>query len=156
MAVLPGMSHAQTAFIRAFRHSPTGPRPNDWPSPAILRRWLRKPTFRSAYQSLIALTRNQLSFQLLCASLQSVQDLHSDIRHRDTDSGRLSKSQRAICLDLLKLTRTHLPRAKAAPLNEDDQALGLAPPPLLPTATIEAQSISVECHPLLPSSEGPQ
>lgn len=51
MPDIPGTSRAQTLFLRAFRKSPTGPTPDQWPSPAILRRWRRKPTMNSASPS---------------------------------------------------------------------------------------------------------
>jgi len=40
---------AQTSFLRSLRN-PTGPKPQDWPSPSILRKWLRKPAFKAALQ----------------------------------------------------------------------------------------------------------
>ena len=45
---ISGTSRLQTIFLRAFRLQPAGSTPDQWPSPAILRRWLRKPPFRRA------------------------------------------------------------------------------------------------------------
>lgn len=68
-------TRAQTNFLRRFRASPTGPKPADWPSPAILRRWLRKPAFRAALKSLEDTIRFQADFQLLTAASRSSRKL---------------------------------------------------------------------------------
>ena len=47
------LTHRQTIFLKAFRTHPNGPPPDAWPSPAILRRWRRRPTFRRAMDSLL-------------------------------------------------------------------------------------------------------
>jgi len=33
MPRITGTTDAQTTFLRAFRHNPTGPAPADWPTP---------------------------------------------------------------------------------------------------------------------------
>jgi hypothetical protein len=37
-------SHAQTIFLRAFQENPAGPPPDLWPSPAVFRKWLNRPS----------------------------------------------------------------------------------------------------------------
>ena len=58
----------QSFFLRSFRTSPTGPAPKDWPSPAILRRWLRRPGFRRALDTVLAALRFQADFHLQTAA----------------------------------------------------------------------------------------
>src|SRR5205814_599277 len=57
-----GCNDRQSSFLRSFRSNPSGPPPKDWPSPAILRRWLRRPSFRSALHSIQSTLRIQESF----------------------------------------------------------------------------------------------
>jgi hypothetical protein len=59
MPRIPNTSNQQSSFLRAFHKNKSGPPPQDWPSPAILRRWLRKPGFLKALQSI----RQTLHFQ---------------------------------------------------------------------------------------------
>jgi hypothetical protein len=77
MANIPFTSRAQTIFLRAFHISPTGPAPDQWPSPAILRRWLRKPGFRRALDSVQAALRLQSDFQLTTAATRATAQLAS-------------------------------------------------------------------------------
>ena len=71
MANIPGTSRLQTIFLRAFRQQPTGPNPDQWPSPAILRRWLRRPTFRRALASVQDTLRLQSDFHLASAATRA-------------------------------------------------------------------------------------
>ena len=68
MPRINGTSRRQTLFLRAFRTNPAGPAPADWPSPAILRKWLRKPAFIAALRSVQAALRFQTDFQLSSAA----------------------------------------------------------------------------------------
>ncbi len=54
-----GTSRAQRVFLRAFREKVDGPEASDWPSPAVLRRWMRRPGFRGAMRSLMQSLRMQ-------------------------------------------------------------------------------------------------
>lgn len=45
-------TRTQKLFLQTLIDNPTGPQPADWPSPAILRRWLRSPAFKSALESI--------------------------------------------------------------------------------------------------------
>src|SRR5947207_12875074 len=70
-----GCNDRQSSFLRSFRSNPSGPPPKDWPSPAILRRWLRRPSFRSALQSIQSTLRIQESFLLTAASSTALRTL---------------------------------------------------------------------------------
>ena len=59
MSDIPGTTRAQTKFLRAMSKNPSGPPPELWPSPSALRRWLRRPGFLKALQSV----REALFFQ---------------------------------------------------------------------------------------------
>jgi hypothetical protein len=86
MPRIPGTTNAQTTFLRAFRTSPTGPVPDQWPSPAILRKWLRKPRFRAALNSLCETLRFKADFHLTLRAAQAAQSLgDSPLTMRDSD-----------------------------------------------------------------------
>ncbi len=68
MANVPGTTRAQTLFLRSFAKSPHGPSPDQWPSPAVLRRWMRRPRFRTALQSLRDTYRFEADLQLARAA----------------------------------------------------------------------------------------
>lgn len=117
MSNIPGTTRLQTKFLRSFLRNPAGPPPQDWPAPALLRRWLRRPTFRAAFTSLRKTARLQLATQTLLASLASAQHLHAAL-----ESNNLSPEQRRLYLDLLKLVhpRRSRPAARKAKDESDD------------------------------------
>jgi hypothetical protein len=75
MPDIKGTNRAQTLFLRSFRKSPTGPAPEDWPSITLLRRWLRKPAFRTALDSLREALRFHADFQLTIGASRAAQTL---------------------------------------------------------------------------------
>ena len=75
MPDIEGTSRAQTNFLRAFVKNPAGPPPKEWPSPAILRRWLRRPRFRAAFESIQSTLRLQEGFLLTTASNSALRAL---------------------------------------------------------------------------------
>ena len=77
MSRITGTTHAQTLFLRAFRTNPAGPPPDAWPSPAILRKWLRRPAFRTALRSVQAALRFRADFHLAAAADNAAQRLTS-------------------------------------------------------------------------------
>jgi hypothetical protein len=88
MPDIAGTSRAQTLFLRSFRKSPYGPPQDQWPTPAVLRRWLRKPAFRNALQSLREVLRFQIDFDLASAAAQAARRLThptpgADLTHQD-------------------------------------------------------------------------
>jgi hypothetical protein len=68
MPNIPGTSRAQTTFLRLFRDNPAGPPAADWPSPAILRKWLRHDAFRRALDTLRDTLQFQADFQIARAA----------------------------------------------------------------------------------------
>jgi hypothetical protein len=73
MPRIQGTTNAQSTFLRAFRKSPTGPTREQWPNPAILRKWLRRPAFRTALHSLRETLRFQVDFHLALTAAQAAQ-----------------------------------------------------------------------------------
>src|SRR5437870_1956632 len=68
MPRIQGTTDNATSFLRAFRKNPAGPPPEQWPSPAILRKWLRRPSFRAALISLQQTLQLQADFHLATAA----------------------------------------------------------------------------------------
>lgn len=66
-----GTNNRQTSFLRAFQTHPGGPPRSLWPSPSILRRWLRRPAFKRALDSLLQTLRFQSDFQLAALSAKA-------------------------------------------------------------------------------------
>jgi len=75
MPRIPNTTDSQSKFLRAFRTHPFGPPPDQWPSPAILRRWLRRPGFHRAFLDLRTAIRMQADFHLAAASAQAAHRL---------------------------------------------------------------------------------
>jgi hypothetical protein len=91
MPRIPGTNDRQTAFLRAFRADPAGPPPDHWPAPAILRRWLRKPAFRRALQSVQSALRLQTDFLVVSTAAHAARSLDSpDSSPRIADLLRLA------------------------------------------------------------------
>ncbi len=65
MSDLPSTTRAQTLFLRAFHNHPDGPPPHDWPTPSVLRRWLKRPGFRRALATLHRALKVQHRLKLL-------------------------------------------------------------------------------------------
>jgi hypothetical protein len=89
MPRITGTTDAQTTFLRAFRHSPTGPAPTDWPTPAILRRWLRRPAFLTALNSLHQTLRFQVDFHLATAAARAAAAFTAQPEFTTQDLSRL-------------------------------------------------------------------
>ena len=79
MTTLKGTTRAQTFFLRSIKTSASGTLEAKWPSPVILRRWLRKPGFLSAMRSVRAALWYQADFQLLAAAAAAAQELQSTV-----------------------------------------------------------------------------
>src|SRR5437870_4335310 len=94
------ITRAQRKFLKEFCNGPHGPRVMDWPSPAILRRWLRKPGFRAALRSLMGVMRFQADFQLASAAASASHYLQSSVFDSDHKEGR---GEMKVLADLLKL-----------------------------------------------------
>jgi hypothetical protein len=123
MPRIPGTNNAQTIFLRAFHNNPTGPEPKDWPTPAILRRWLRRPTFRRALQSVQDTLRFQADFHIANAATKAA-------KHFETQDSALTTQDLA---KLLRLSHVRQRFTSSAPLddqhtNGDDTAAADIPP----------------------------
>ena len=95
-----GMTRAQTIFLRAFKTDPFGPGVEKWPSPAVLRRWLRRPGFVQAMRSVREALRYQADFQLLSAAASAAHVLHTSVSAGDHE---MQKAQMKAMSDLMKL-----------------------------------------------------
>ena len=100
MPRITGTTDTQTKFLRTFKTAPFGPGVEDWPSVAVLRRWLRRPGFVAAMRSLQNAMRCQADFQLLSAAAAGAHVLHTSITAHDADD---SHKQVKAMSDLLKL-----------------------------------------------------
>ena len=70
-------NNRQTAFLRAFLDDPSGPPRDQWPTPARLRLWLRRPGFRRAYNALVRATQRQAEFLVHIGSLHAARDINT-------------------------------------------------------------------------------
>jgi hypothetical protein len=102
MPRIPGTSNAQSAFLRTFRSNPAGPPPEEWPAPAVLRRWLRRPAFQDALVTLREVLRFRTEFHLTAAAAQAAQRLQSN----PSQDPAVSAQDYKRLLDLLRLTHT--------------------------------------------------
>ena len=109
MPRMPDLSNEQSAFLRAFRRSPTGPPPKQWPTPRVLRRWMTKPAFRRAVDEIRAAMEFQSHMHLAAASVGASYALIEQSRrcHAPADgAGALDVTPRRDMkrgLDLLRL-----------------------------------------------------
>src|SRR5437870_3898469 len=114
MPDIKGTTRAQTLFLRTLSKSQFGPRAQDWPSPAVLRRWLGQPGFVNALDSVRDALRYQADFQLLSAAASASQILHTSACSDDHEAAGAKMKAFA---DLMKLA--HLRERFARP--DDDE-----------------------------------
>jgi DNA-directed RNA polymerase specialized sigma24 family protein len=91
MPRIPGTTNAQTTFLRAFRSNPAGPPPADWPTPSLLRRWLRRPAFCRALDSLQRAHRFRADFLLTTAATHAAERLNDQAGALADDPRRLAE-----------------------------------------------------------------
>src|SRR3954465_13726084 len=101
MPRIKGTSNEQRRFLRALRKSPAGPAADDWPSPAILRRWLRSRGFVAAMRSLEATLRWQADFELILASANAAKALQSCVGNAASPE---AQKQLKVLADVVKLS----------------------------------------------------
>jgi hypothetical protein len=75
MPNVKGTTRAQTIFLRAYAKNPDGPPADLWPSPAVFRKWLRRPRFAKALQSLLDAIRYQTDLHLAHAACNTAKQL---------------------------------------------------------------------------------
>jgi len=78
MSNINGTTRHQTLFLRAFRTHESGPPHEMWPSPSILRKWLRKPAFIRSLRSVQEALRFQTDFHLSNAAKQAAKKLSAE------------------------------------------------------------------------------
>jgi len=88
MTYLKGTTKAQTIFLRAFAKNPYGPPPDQWPSPVVLRRWLKRPGFCGAMNSILRALRYQADFHLTAAAASGAHMLHGTVHGGKVDEVR--------------------------------------------------------------------
>jgi hypothetical protein len=85
MSTIQGTTRAQTIFLRSLKTSATGTLEAKWPSPVVLRRWLRKAGFLHAMRSVRAALWYQADFQLLAAATGAASALQATIASGDIE-----------------------------------------------------------------------
>ena len=123
MPRIEGTTDAQSKFLRAFRLSPTGPAKDDWPSPAIMRRWLQSRSFVKALDAVRKVMRYTADFQLVSAAASASQSLHMVVNSPFLESQ--TKLLKALG-DLLRL----------AHLRQRFACIDFKPPPLRESALL--------------------
>jgi len=83
MTTMKGTTRAQTIFLRSLKADPLGTAGVKWPSPVILRRWIRKPGFLAAMRSMRAALWYQADFQLLAAATAAAEALQTTVAGGD-------------------------------------------------------------------------
>ena len=117
MPDLKGTTRAQTLFLRAFVKDPCGPPAEEWPSPVVLRRWLKRPGFCGAMNSILRTLRYQADFHLTAAAASGAHVLHGTVRGGDVAD--LRKKIEALT-QLLRMS--HIRHRFADPLPEPKRA----------------------------------
>jgi hypothetical protein len=113
MSDLKGTTRAQTLFLRGFRRDPSGPAPRDWPSPVVLRRWLKRPGFCGAMNSILRALRYQADFHLTAAAASG-----AHLLHEAAHSGEVHDVRRNIESLIQLLRMAHIRNRFAEPLPE--------------------------------------
>ena len=113
MTHIKGTTRAQTVFLRAFVKHPGGPPADQWPSPVILRRWLKRPGFCGAMNSILRTLRYQADFHLTAAAASGAYVLHGTVSGGDVE--QLRKKIEALT-QLLRMS--HIRHRFADPLPE--------------------------------------
>src|ERR1041385_5508561 len=146
MSDIPGTTRAQTKFLRAMSKNPSGPPPELWPSPSALRRWLRRPGFLKALQSVRETLFFQADIHLAYTANSAFQALKHALANLPSDPD-LRKLQNATIHAASRLARISHPRQQnpAAPPFQPLNHAWATPPPApdlrkLQTATIPAAS----------------
>jgi hypothetical protein len=103
MPRIKGTTSTMNTFLRAFREHPAGPPPEQWPTPAILRRWLRRPAFQRALVSLRKVLQFRAEFHLAAAAANAAQSLHATPTQDSELSTQDSRCHKRL-IDLLRLS----------------------------------------------------
>jgi len=71
MPRVQGTTNAQTSFLRSLRKQSGDLPAGDWPAAVVMRRWLRRPGFRAAMQSIQHALAFQIDMQLSAAAAEA-------------------------------------------------------------------------------------
>lgn len=113
MPDIKGTTRAQTLFLRAFARHPNGPPADQWPSPVVLRRWLKRPGFCGAMNSVLRAMRYHADFHLTAAAASGANLILSSVQNGDATEARRNIES------LAQLLRIHHVRQRFAdPLPE--------------------------------------
>jgi hypothetical protein len=112
------VTRAQTKFLRGFVANPAGPPPEQWPSPVVLRRWLKRPGFCGAMNSILRALRYQADFHLTAAAASGANLLHGAVHGGDALEAR--KHIEAL-IHLLRMN--HIRQRFAEPLPQPEPVL---------------------------------
>ena len=140
MSDFTGTTRAQTLFLRAFHKHPHGPPPDLWPSPAVLRKWLRRPAFRRALMSLRDANRFRSAHHLSRSAAEASTLLHGYLQNEP--GFELEDQQVSFLSNLLRLSQSadrfdpphRAPKPATQPLVEQAatlQSLSKLTPPLV-------------------------
>lgn len=111
MPYIKGMTGTQTVFLRACAKHPNGPPADQWPSPVVLRRWLKRPGFCEAMNSILRALRYQADFHLTAAAASGAVRLHETLEVGDLPA---VKKQIESLVQLLRMS--HIRHRFAEPL----------------------------------------
>ena len=106
-----GTTRAQTIFLRKFVKHPGGPPASEWPSPVVLRRWLKRRGFCGAMNSILRSMRYTADFHLTAAAASGANLLHSSV-----DSGDPAEARKQIESLIALLRMSHIRHRFAEPL----------------------------------------
>ena len=123
MARVHGITYRQSQFLRALVEHPAGPPEDQWPHPTILRRWLRRPPFRSALDSLLGTLRYEADLRLAFASTTASRQLQQGSTAPADAAAQPSPRPHLLARDLLKLSHTRqrfAPPIPPPPVRFDD------------------------------------
>src|SRR5258705_13035910 len=100
MPDIKNTTRTQTLFLRGFRKDPYGPPADQWASPIVLRRWLKRPGFCGAMNSILRAMRYQADFHLTAASASGAHLLHRAVQAGD---GLEARKQVEALIHLLRM-----------------------------------------------------
>jgi hypothetical protein len=118
MPDLNGTTRAQTLFLRAFKRNPNGPPANEWPAPIVLRRWLKRPGFCGAMNSIFRAMRYKADFHLTAAAASGANLLHGAVAAGDVENVR---KQIDSLIHLLRIA--HIRHRFAEPLPQPESTM---------------------------------
>lgn len=79
MPSIPGTNNAQSKFLRSIKLDPHGLPAADWPSAAVMRRWLRKPGFQRALESICQTLQVMAKLRMHATAERASQWLHQSV-----------------------------------------------------------------------------